>query len=385
VKQMTKEKGHRRQFEDVYELGCLLGSGSFGSVMKAQRKDDPTMFVAVKQMTKEKGIKMDLLHNEIMIWEQLKHPNLVQLIDVFETDTELFLVTEIMRGGDLFQQLTKVEHFSEAEAVVLSRQIVSATAYLHEHGVVHCDLKPSNILLKAPLVKNETPIVKLADFGLSQLFVQATPLTEDDADGDSLEARPEGSGRKYHHKLTEVCGTPDYFSPELVELAQHDGELELSESQGYSSPLDCWAVGCIIYELLSGSPPYQAKEEQVLFYKITENNMDFPKETFGSVSPEAKELILQLTKTDPAERISCSAALEHPWLALEKSSPNPLPQQTVAQNRKMSTFRREERKSRDISALLAAHMPLEAPEAPKPAEALVEASEASESLPAAEA
>lgn len=114
-----------------------------------------------------------------------------------------------------------------------------------------------------------TPVVKLADFGLSQLLAQASqedpsdnPGAEDDL-GDLSESA-QSAPRKLP-KLTEVCGTPDYFSPELVELAQHEKELELKESQGYSSPLDCWAVGCIIYELLSGSPPYQAKEEEVRF------------------------------------------------------------------------------------------------------------------------
>ena len=145
--------GHRRQFEDTYELGARVGKGAFGCVYRAQRIGGARAStggggvatgeqVAVKRVLKERGVKMELIHNEITIWEQLKHPNLVQLLDVFESDEHLFLVTELMRGGDLFKKLEKVTSFSESVAARFARQIVSAVAHLHAHGVVHCDLKP---------------------------------------------------------------------------------------------------------------------------------------------------------------------------------------------------------------------------------------------------
>ena len=246
-----------------------------------------------------------------------QHPNLVLLLDVFETDDHLYLVTELMRGGDLFQRLERVTTFSELVAAQLARQIISAVAYLHEHGVVHCDLKPSNILVieKDEPTAGGTLTVKIADFGLSQSLSVA---------------------QGQQQLLTEVCGTPDYFSPELVELAQRqqqraalrqsspvkeadaaaallardDGE----DAIGYGPSNDCWALGCIVYELLAGRPPYQAQDERVLYYKIRENDMEFPADPFASVSPAAVALIQSLSKTEPSERLTCSEALQHAWL-----------------------------------------------------------------------
>lgn len=188
---------------------------------------------------------MDLLRNEITIWEQLQHPNLVRLVDVFESEDKMYLVTELMRGGDLFQHLASRSTFSELEAVRLARQITSAVAAIHAVGVVHCDLKPSNILVAEKETSRDTMTVKIADFGLSQSLQLAKG------------------------KLTEVCGTPDYFAPELAEIAQagvaasaaaaEPGDDMDDGSKGYGPPIDCWAVGCIIYELLAGHPPYRAQ------------------------------------------------------------------------------------------------------------------------------
>ena len=289
--------GHRRQFEDTYELGSQIGKGAFGNVYRARRIGGDAAApgsvaagqqVAVKRIKKQAGVPMELVHNEITIWKQLDHPNLVGLLDVFETDVELCLVTELMRGGDLFHCLLNSSTFSESDAARLARQIVSAVAHLHVHGVVHCDLKPSNILVAEKDVDRRLMTVKIADFGLSQSLHMAG-----------------GAG-----KLTEVCGTPDYFAPELADIAQGRASVADSdreefsslleaEGKGYGPPLDCWAVGCIIYELLAGHPPYQAKDEAVLFYKITENAMDFPRQPFDETSAEVVDLIRQLTRTDP--------------------------------------------------------------------------------------
>ena len=332
--------GHRRQFSDTYELGPLIGKGAFGKVYRATRiggvGGSAAMGeqVAVKQVPKESGVKMELLHNEITIWEQLHHPNLVRLLDVFENEESLSLVTEIMRGGDLFKKLEKATFFSEEVAAGLARQIVSAVAHLHAHGVVHCDLKPSNILVDVDPQQSEAEqlTVKIADFGLSQ----SLQIAKDKADATQL--------------LTEVCGTPDYFAPELAGLAQNHGSSAAAlslideEGKGYGPPLDCWAVGCIVYELLAGTPPYQAQDEDVLFYKICENEMEFPSKSFELISENAIGLIKQFTTTDPSERLSCAEALHHPWLSEAPAvvTAPPLNQASISKNR---------RKSKDIRDL----------------------------------
>ena len=127
------------------------------------------MRVAVKRVSKG-GVNVGLLHNEIAIWRMMDHPHLLKLLDVHETEAEMILVTEarrdpprsaeirrddssrqsqLMEGGDLFMRLSAVKAFTEREAAKLALQVVSAVAYLHESGVVHCDLKPSNILVRA--------------------------------------------------------------------------------------------------------------------------------------------------------------------------------------------------------------------------------------------
>jgi len=341
----------RRKFEETYELGAKIGEGAFGFVYRAKQiggtgsgaassvADEQQ--VAVKKVRKHaesESVHMEMLRNEITIWEQLKHPNLVRLIDVFESPEHLYLVTELMRGGDLFKKLEKQGDgkFSEAEAARLARQIVSAVSYLHEHGVVHCDLKPSNILVVEPNAMD----VKIADFGLSQ----------------SMQGMAKG-------KLTEVCGTPEYFAPELAEIAQRnatkrsaedEGDEGLGgEDEGYGPPLDCWAVGCIVYELLAGGPPFTANDENVLFYRIIDNAPDLVHAPFDSISPPAIDLIKQLLTSDPAERLSCVDALSHPWLQEGQQQSAPLPP-TVHVNRRKSLGAREDTAAAAAAAAAAA-------------------------------
>ena len=295
---------NRRQFADRYEMGRELGRGAFGYVRAAKDVDTGEQ-VAVKQVKKKSAQMMRLIRNEITIWEALDHPHLVKLLDVYESGGgddgdgdddvgDLLLVTQLMRGGDLFERLAAREGaFTEAEAIELARQILDGVAYLHDQGTAHCDLKPSNILVRDPPgeggASEEGMLVRIADFGLSQTLAAA--------DG-------------YERKLTDVCGTPEYFAPELVRLAQGDaGE--------YGAPVDCWAVGCIVYELLCGAPPFQAKDEAVLYYKILENSPDFPKQSFERLAHgqanAAVELIRALTASDAAARLTAADALEHEW------------------------------------------------------------------------
>ena len=297
----------RRSFEDTYKITEHLGKGAFASVKKATvlhptegMADD----VAVK-VVKKAGVNMNLLHNEISIWSMLTHKHLVRLYDAFETPDELMLVTELMRGGDLFERLRDIESFDEVSAQDLAAQIVSGVAYLHSHGVVHCDLKPSNILVVEPLdarsgggsgggaangssAGKAAPVgsltVKLADFGLSQTLQRsnakalvtsparrAKALSIDGRGGgggedgaaaemqtalDMAGIKPgeRGTARDVEEgdafNLTDVCGTPEYFAPELVALSQAGS----SDGGGYDAKVDCWACGCIVYAAAARTP-----------------------------------------------------------------------------------------------------------------------------------
>ena len=390
----------RRSFEDTYKITDHLGKGAFASVKKATvlhptegMSDD----VAVKVVNKA-GVNMKLLHNEISIWSMLTHKHLVRLYDAFETPDDLMLVTELMRGGDLFERLRDIASFDEASAQDLAAQVVSGVAYLHSHGVVHCDLKPSNILVVEPLGPSfnggggggsssdsvgkasssdsvgraahaGSLTLKLADFGLSQTLQRsnakalgtspsrrAKANSGDGGDGGSggaggggggggedgggvtaemqtaldmagIQPSERGTAREVEEgdafNLTDVCGTPEYFAPELVLLSQAGS----SDGGGYDAKVDCWACGCIVYELLTGQPPFQATTEDVLFYKILDNAIQFPPEVFDALSADAKPLILALTATAGSDRLAAADALSQPWLAAGLSarglSPSP--------------------------------------------------------------
>ena len=176
---------------------------------------------------------------EISIWENLDHPNLVHLLDVFEDPQHIILITVLMEGGDLFHRLRQQPEgrYSEAAAARLGRQIVAAVAYLHSRGVVHCDLKPSNVLVAEPPEvdsSNGDVTVKVADFGLSQTLVQSSvtkpgaqalvhsgsAATAHDVLAADAPAANVPAVEPLGARLTAVVGTVNYFAPELVGLVQ---------------------------------------------------------------------------------------------------------------------------------------------------------------------
>ena len=234
-------------------------------------------------------------------------------------------------------------------------QIISAVEYLHENGVVHCDLKPSNILVVEPICQGQEGsselTVKVADFGLSQTLFQSPTgrgkptggragegcapaasggdgdvpaasggdgdvpaASGDDGDvpahghrgaSDGASDGGEELGESRPKRLSAIVGTPNYWAPELVLLAQ--GDFAASK---YDAGVDNWAVGCIVYELLVGQPPFLADAEEVLFYKITDATVDYP----SYLSAHAKDLIAQLLRPADGDRLTCQEALRHPWL-----------------------------------------------------------------------
>ena len=309
---------HRSQWDELYNISetHTLGKGAFGVVLMGKRAADG-VGVAVKRL-KKAGLaaELDLLHNEIAIWEDLDHPHLVQLLDVFEDTEHIILITELMHGGDLRMRLKAqaAGYFEEVAGARLAAQIVSAVAYLHSVAVVHCDLKPGNVLVVEPpeAVDVSALTVKVADFGLSQTMAKVDG--DGDGDGDGLggddaaepEVEREASTRDRNRpaRLTSIVGTPNYWAPELVRLAQDD-----YSATHYDSAVDDWAIGCLIFELLAGSRPFDAEIEDVLFYKIIDNTPDFPEH----LSAQATGLIKALICTDPAARLSAADALAHEW------------------------------------------------------------------------
>jgi len=259
------------KIEEVYEIGKELGRGGFSIVKKGKNKKTGEE-VAVKCINK-KNLKKDelqLLTREINIMQKLRHRSIIQLIDIFETPSELFLVLELVSGGELFDQIVERGNYSEHDAANLIRQVLEGIDYMHRHGVVHRDLKPENLLCAA------ANVIKIADFGLSK-----------DIESGNLQTS---------------CGTPSYVAPEVLLGGQYDNEV------------DIWSIGVITYVLLCGFTPFYGDNQRQLFERILHAKFDFPSPEWDDVSATAKDFVTKLLVVNPAERLTAEQALKHPWI-----------------------------------------------------------------------
>jgi tRNA A-37 threonylcarbamoyl transferase component Bud32 len=263
--------GAGEKLEDKYEMGKELGRGGFSVVRKGRNKFTGQE-VAIKCINKKtlKKDELQLLSREISIMKKLHHKNIVQLHDIYETGNDLFLVLELVSGGELFDQIVERGSYSEHDAANLIRQILEGVDYMHKHGVVHRDLKPENLLCAS------ANLIKIADFGLSK-----------DVETGNLQTS---------------CGTPSYVAPEVLLGGQYDSEV------------DIWSVGVISYVLLCGFTPFYGDNQRQLFERILHAQFDFPSPEWDDISSSAKDFIRKLLVVNPAERLSAEQALKHPWI-----------------------------------------------------------------------
>ncbi|NWS58962.1 STK36 kinase, partial [Chunga burmeisteri] len=254
---------------EKYHVLEMIGEGSFGRVYKGRRKHSAQV-VALKFIPKmgrsEKELKN--LQREIEIMRGLRHPNIIQMLDSFETDKEVVVVTDYAEG-ELFQILEDDGSLPEDQVQTIAAQLVSALYYLHSHRILHRDMKPQNILL------GKDGIVKLCDFGFARAMSIHTMV------------------------LTSIKGTPLYMSPELV------------EEQPYDHTADLWSVGCILYELFVGTPPFYTSSIFQLISLIVKDPVKWP----AAISPVFKSFLQGLLMKDPRQRLSWPELLSHPFIA----------------------------------------------------------------------
>lgn len=255
-----------------------LGHGHYGVVRKCQNRVTKEYF-AVKTIKKAKVGRLETLKREIEILKTMDHPNIIKLVDVFEDDKYLHLVTELCTGGELFDRIIEKTksaegHYSEQDAAVLVKSILSAIEYCHTvHNICHRDLKPENFLFATP---DPNSPMKIIDFGLSRF---------DDENG---------------HMSTKV-GTPYYIAPEV--LTRH-----------YDRECDLWSIGVVTYVLLCGYPPFYGDTDAEIFASVKRGEFDFPSPDWDDISSSAKQFIRRLLQTDASKRPTAREALEHPWL-----------------------------------------------------------------------
>jgi len=266
------ERPKARRFADSYDKGKKLGSGGFSVVYEAHRKGTQEAF-AVKVIAKNQAPEeLNLLQREIDIMRKLKHAHIISLEEVFDEEDNIYLVLELVTGGELFDQIVSRGTYTEADAANIIHQILDAVAYMHEHGVAHRDLKPENLLLSSP----SSDLIKITDFGLSKDF---------------------GAGT-----LQTSCGTPDYVAPEVL------------KGQPYDHSVDIWSIGVITYILLCGFPPFYGNTDAQIFDKILKCQYDFPSPDWDNVSDEAKQFVSAILNLDPQARPTATDCLEAPWL-----------------------------------------------------------------------
>lgn len=259
-----------------YTVGHVIGIGNFAAVRHCIHKSTGAEY-AMKIVNKYKCQgKETMLASEVAILRQVCHPNIISLIAEQETADQLFLVMELVKGGDLFDAIAAATKFSEAEASVMIGHLTSALAYLHSHHIVHRDVKPENLLVE--MDGSHVRCLKLGDFGLAQVV---------------------------RDPLYAVCGTPTYVAPEI-----------LAET-GYGLKIDVWAAGVILYILLCGFPPFVSpeNEQEELFERILSGQYIFTSPYWDNVSDSAKQLISNMLQAQPELRFSAEDVLDHPWLA----------------------------------------------------------------------
>jgi len=275
VQNLPPQKGRLAKKYIIYET---IGRGSFASVKMVERKSDGRFFAAkIVRKKKLKPREIQNLHIEVFFLENLKHPNIICLIETIETNKSLYMVQELMCGGDLLEALLKRGSFSEVEAGNVIRQVATACEYMHKKGVAHRDIKLDNIVYS----DKECTSVCVTDFGFAQL------------------AMPKGE------LMNERCGSPGYVAPEILKLL------------GYDCKVDLWSLGVTLYILLCGFPPFMDNDRGALYAKIKSGSFTFTSPHWDGISCGAKDCVEKLLEVNPKRRLSATALLNHQWISVK--------------------------------------------------------------------
>jgi len=288
----------------LYEFQETLGAGSFGTVRKAVVKETGEE-VAIKIILKSrlKG-HLEAVEREIRLLASISHPNIVRLIDWFETRHNFYIVTQLATGGELFERLVKQTCFTEYDACEIIYQLLCVLDYLHKRGIIHRDIKPENVLYLTKAT--DSPIV-LADFGVSK---------QTNAKGDQ--------------KITGLAGSYGYIAPEVY-ASEGVGDLYGLGKGGYTNACDIWSLGVVAYTLIGGYSPFCAQTPEEFLDEVRSNNfVVFHQKYWKDISEDAKDYIVKSLDIDNRRRPSAEQLLHHPWIlkhVAQKNSTKALPQQ----------------------------------------------------------
>ena len=278
--------------EDEYRVDPrILGSGHHGSVRECVDVATGRQRYAVKSIRKDDPhVKEDGLVREIALLRETGHRGIVRLVDVFEDEDYVHIVTDLCTGGELFDRIVgksagrregDAPCFAEDEAARIVRQILSAVSYMHGRGIVHRDIKPENILFEDA---DEDSPIKIIDFGLSRRHID-----------------------KVEPPMSAVVGTPYYIAPEVL-------------LKKYNKACDLWSVGVVAYTMLCGYPPFNGSNNDEVRDAVRSGRYRFHSEEWSRSSRESRQFIRQLLQMDPRKRMTAQQALEHPWIRMHANS-----------------------------------------------------------------
>ena len=268
-----------------YKILDKLGSGSFGKVFLAQNKYTKEK-VAMKEIKKaNKDLLSDgEIKDEIDILKSLDHPDIVRIIESFNTKDSYVLVTEYCEGGELYDQVRN--QLSETQIAVIFKQLLSGLAYLHSHNIVHRDLKLENILIqeieKSKSTGEDLFNIKIIDFGTARIF----------------------DNKK---KPQSIVGSSYYIAPEVL-------------NQKYGKECDLWSVGVILYMFIVGHAPFDGCDDEEITGNIQKGIYKKDDKRWKKASKEVKDLIQRLLIYNPQKRLTALQALRHPWFKITDSN-----------------------------------------------------------------
>ena len=261
-------------FRKTYEYISTLGAGSFGKVRLFRNKTYKNLKFAIKTLKKE-GISKTMyecLIQEINILRSLDHPYIVKYYETYEDDFYINIVMEYLSGDNLYKYITLKKHynFTEKDMSEIIHLLLKALLFCHNHGIVHRDVKPENILFEK---NNDYSTMKLIDFGLAT---------------------------NTHKTDKKTVGSPYYMSPEIIKGQSN-------------SKTDLWSVGIMLHYMLTGKFPFEPDDKNQIFDVITKRKFDSKYIKNCKCSNEAKDLVCKLIIKDVDKRLSAKEALKHPW------------------------------------------------------------------------
>ncbi|XP_019848649.1 PREDICTED: ribosomal protein S6 kinase alpha-3 [Amphimedon queenslandica] len=264
----------------------MLGYGSYSRCVRCIHRATNQEF-AVKIISKEKSTRDVDEEIEILLRYAPQHENIIKLRDVYDDGTYIYMVMELMRGGELLDKIISQKFFSEKEAAAVLAILTDTVSYLHLKGVVHRDLKPSNILYADPSCSPRS--LRIADFGFAKQL------------------------RAENGLLMTPCYTANYVAPEVL------------KKQGYDAAIDIWSLGVLLYTMLAGECPFAAGPDDgpdKILSRISEGKINLTGGNWDTVSAAAKDLVLRMLHVDPQQRCTAAQILQHPWITSRDSLPD---------------------------------------------------------------